>query len=74
MVVLGMIVAEVLVYVQRRSRTRRDDQCRGNHEREEPAHPESVLRLSREEDFRVKPCISNCIGSNPRKRMVPGHS
>jgi hypothetical protein len=46
-VMVRMIVADVLVYVQQRARGRRCDQGVGEHESDEPAHEDSLLRALR---------------------------
>jgi hypothetical protein len=44
-VMVGMIVPQVLVYVQRRAHSGRRDQGLGEHQCDEPAHEKSLLRL-----------------------------
>jgi hypothetical protein len=46
-VMVGMIVADVLMDVQQRARGRRYDQGVGEHQSDEPAHEDSLLRASR---------------------------
>jgi hypothetical protein len=47
MVVIRVIVAAVLVDVQRRRHGRRDDQGLDEHESQDPAHGDSLLRPRR---------------------------
>jgi hypothetical protein len=47
-VMIRMIVTDVLVYVQRRSRGRRDDQGTAEHDCDQTAHEDSLLRANAE--------------------------